>query len=224
MYTLNMKAVILVAGKGKRMGGLTEEKCKPLLPYMGRSLLVHKLEALPEEVSEIILIIGYLGEQIKKEVGDTFDGRKVRYVEQKELLGTAHALWQCREHLSEDFLVLMGDDIYTKTDLKTLVSGKEWKILAFDSDTHMSGGKIVLDEGNNLVDIQEDFTGEIPYTLVYTGACYLTPEIFDTEMVMLENGEYGLPQTIASCVGSREVKIVKTKDWTRITSPEDLGL
>ena len=58
-----MQAVILAAGEGKRMRPLTLERPKPLIEVAGRPILEHIIDALPREVDEIILVVGYKGGQ-----------------------------------------------------------------------------------------------------------------------------------------------------------------
>jgi NDP-sugar pyrophosphorylase family protein len=201
---------------------LTNEIPKPLLKFKGKTLLQHKLEKLPQNTKEIIIVIGYLGEKIKGNLGDEFNGIPIKYVVQNEMLGTAHALWQCREVLDEPFMVLMGDDLYEKDDLVELSKSKNWSILAFESESKINAGKVIVDENNIFQEIVEDFEGAIPYTLIYTGACYLTPEIFEKDMIQLSNGEYGLPQTISLFRKEKKINVLKTENWIRITGPEDL--
>src|SRR5437773_1914053 len=102
-----MQAVILCSGHGTRMGELTKDTPKPLLKIKGKTLLEYKLERLPEVVDEIILNIGYLGGKIKAEIGPNFNGKKVTYVEDKFIQGTAKALWQAKDILRGRFLVIM---------------------------------------------------------------------------------------------------------------------
>ena len=65
------QAVILVGGKGTRLRPLTNDCPKPLLPVEGRPFLDYLIVQLKEQgIEEIILLTGYLGEQIKKQVGD----------------------------------------------------------------------------------------------------------------------------------------------------------
>ncbi len=219
-----MKIIILAAGKGTRMGNLTVNTPKPLLTYKGKNLLEHKLEALPQNTEEIIFTIGYLGEKIQEYFGDSYNGIPVTYIEQKEMKGTADALWQCKDILNGSFMVLMGDDIYSKEDLEQLsqIESSDWAILAYPDNPGVKAGKIVKDEEGNLKEIYEDFEGTSPYNLIYTGVCVLTPEVFSKPMFQLSNGEYGLPQSFTQFVGEKEIKVFETKNWIRITAPEDL--
>ena len=66
-----MKAVILAAGKGTRMGDLTEETPKPMLPVEGRPILEHILTGLRESgIQEFCLITGWKAEVIESRFGD----------------------------------------------------------------------------------------------------------------------------------------------------------
>lgn len=219
----HMKIVILAAGKGTRMNHLTQDIPKPLLTYQGKNLLEHKLDILPSTIHEILFVIGYLGDKIKQYFGDSYRGIPIRYIEQKETKGTAHALFQCKEFLDETFMVLMGDDLYAQDDIEKLVSLEgSWAVLAYPDVPGTKAGKIVKDEAGNLKEIYEDFEGNSPYNLLYTGACVLTPDIFNKEMTQLSNGEFGLPQTITKFIDERPILVLETNNWVRITSPEDL--
>ncbi len=219
-----MKIIILAAGKGTRMGHLSIDTPKPLLTYGEDNLLEHKFKILPESTTEIILVIGYLGEKIKAHFGDSYNGIPLRYVEQKEMKGTAHALWECKDFLEGQFMVLMGDDLYSASDLHTLsqIGENEWAVLAYPDVPGVKAGKIVKDESGNLVEIYEDFEGTSPYNLIYTGVCVLTPEVFTKPMFQLSNGEFGLPQSFTQFAKEKNIKVFETSDWIRITAPEDL--
>src|SRR3989344_8985294 len=110
-----MKAIILAAGEGKRMRPLTLTKPKPMLEVLDKPLLHWIIDSLPEEITEIILVIGYKGDQIKKYFGNSFGGRKITYIEQKEQLGTAHALKLVKPILKngERFIFMYADDLHS---------------------------------------------------------------------------------------------------------------
>ncbi len=77
-----MQAVILAAGRGTRMGALTEHTPKPMLLVNGRPVLEYIFDSLPEEIDEVIIVVGYLGSVIQKHFGGFYKGKKILYVEQ----------------------------------------------------------------------------------------------------------------------------------------------
>lgn len=87
-------AVLLAAGRGKRLRPWTDTVPKPLLPVNGRPTLDFSLEAAKlAGIKQVIFIVGHLGQQIIDYVGDGSTwGIEPYFCEQKELLGTAHAL------------------------------------------------------------------------------------------------------------------------------------
>jgi len=114
-----MKVIIPLAGFGKRLRPHTYSKPKPLLNVAGKAVLGHVLDKLHGlDIEEIIFIVGYLGEQIEEYVTANYDF-SARYVEQKELLGQAHAIWLAREHVQDDVLILFVDTIF-EADLAAL--------------------------------------------------------------------------------------------------------
>ena len=70
------------------MRPLTFHTPKQLLEVGGKPILVHIFENLPDEINEVILVVGYLGHKIREYFGDEFLGRKIAYVEQPAKLGT----------------------------------------------------------------------------------------------------------------------------------------
>ena len=114
-----MKIIIPLAGFGKRLRPHTYSKPKPLLNVAGKAVLGHVLDKLQGlDIQEIIFIVGYLGEQIEEYVTANYDF-PAHYVEQKELLGQAHAIRLAREHVEGDVLILFVDTIF-EADLVAL--------------------------------------------------------------------------------------------------------
>jgi len=114
-----MKIIIPLAGFGKRLRPHTYSKPKPLLNVAGKAVLGHVLDKLQGlDIEEIIFIVGYLGEQIEKYVTANYDF-PAHYVEQKELLGQAHAIRLAREYVDGDVLILFVDTIF-EADLVAL--------------------------------------------------------------------------------------------------------
>lgn len=217
-----MKAIILAAGKGTRMGELGRETPKPLLKTRGRTLLEYKLDEMPEAIDEVILVVGHLKEKIIETVGEQYGRLKISYMEQEEPLGTAHALFVCKERLEneEKFLVLMGDDIYAPEDMAACLNSP-WSILISERDSVRDRAKVVFDESGSITDIIERYRRDLP-GFICAGMYCLTPEIFDYPPVSIGVGESGLPQTILSAKDSHTIKPIQATFWLQINSPDDL--
>ena len=108
-----MQAVILAAGKSTRTYPLTLTRPKPLLKAANKTILEHNLDNLNGIADEAILIVGYKKEMIRKKFGNNYNNIKIRYIEQKEQLGTGHAqCWQSR--ILRAILSLWQGTIYTQ--------------------------------------------------------------------------------------------------------------
>ena len=109
-----MQCVILAAGRGTRMGSFTDDVPKPMLPILGKPMLEWKLEMLPQEIDEVIITVGYLGGRISAYFGDTWKGRRMRYVRQDVLDGSGGSIKLVHDSVPLSFpvLVTMGDDFY----------------------------------------------------------------------------------------------------------------
>lgn len=206
------------------MGALTETLPKPMLQVNGKTLLEHKFDALPDEVHEIVLIVGYLKEKIIERFGDSYNGKKLIYREQANIVGgTMDALLQAKDVLSEKFLVMMGDDIYAPDDIRVVLS-HEWAMLVARVPDTSVGGRVV-EEGGRVVDILEhSVPGE---GFANTNLLALDPRIFEYPQVpkALGSSEIGLPQTVlaASRASGISLSIVEATRWLQITSPEDIA-
>ncbi len=150
--------IILAAGKGSRM---RSDLPKALHPLLGRPLLMHVVRTLKElDFKKIVVVVGYKAEQIKASIEED----SLEFVEQKEQLGTGHALMCCKE-LWTDFkgalLVLNGDvPLLQKETLRNLmeVHLKEQAALTLlTAKVEKSGeyGVILRDKGGAIKGIAE---------------------------------------------------------------------
>ncbi|MDO8594875.1 MAG: sugar phosphate nucleotidyltransferase [bacterium] len=219
-----MQAVILAAGLGMRMRPLTNTVPKPLLKIGSRPLLEYIFDALPDTIDEVVMVVGYLREQIQGYLGENFRGRRIKYVVQERLEGTAKALWEAKPLLKKKFVVLMADDIYAKNDIDRCLQ-YEQAILVMRSDRTGPGGKVMLGSNAKLMEIIEG-KEHPPETLINANIFVLPPNIFDYEPVKLADreGEWGLPQTVVRMAQDYPFAIVEATKWLKITTPEDLKL
>jgi bifunctional UDP-N-acetylglucosamine pyrophosphorylase/glucosamine-1-phosphate N-acetyltransferase len=218
-----VQAVILAAGKGTRMLPLTEHTPKPLQQVLGKNLIEWKLEALPGEVSEIILIIGHQGEQIRDFFGDSWKDKTIRYVVQKELNGTGGAVLAAKDLLGERFLVMMGDDLYDKKDIEKLIK-HDWGACVVEVRDVTMKGEMMTDAKGNFTSINEE-VHHIPRGYINTGLYMLRHEMLDIPPVPIggSSTEFGLPHTLAVIAQDTPVPLVVTNMWMQITTPEDLA-
>lgn len=107
-----MKVVIMAGGKGTRIASVKSDVPKPMIPICGKPILEWQIENLKAcGLTDITLVIGYLGHVVKDYFGDGSKfGVRISYFEENEPLGTAGALFKMPE-LTEDFLLLCGDVI-----------------------------------------------------------------------------------------------------------------
>ena len=217
-----MQAVILAAGKGTRMRPLTYDIPKPMLPIKGKPILEYTLAALPDEVDEIIFVVNYLGEHIQNYFGMENGGRKIHYVLQENLNGTGGAVHSCKHLLLDDFLVINGDDLYCKNDIKEMLSNG-LSVLAYEIENPKRFGVLKMDENGNLIDIIENKTEIKGKQLINTGTYKLNKKFFDYDLVPISETEFGLPQTMMQMAKEYPVKIVRASEWFPIGFPEDLA-
>lgn len=215
-----MQAVILAAGEGKRMLPLTLERPKPLLEVSGKPILEHILEALPPEVTEVILVVGYKREMIKDYFGESFCGRKISYVVQEKVEGTMKALELTRPLLSGRFLLMNADDIHGQEALVEALRHPLALIVAPHEDPRRFGVVERSEEGTLLHIVEKP---EVPPTnLVSTGAMVLDERIFSYAVGASSSGEYYLPDALEQLAKDAPVALVVQELWIPLGYPEDI--
>ncbi|MEA2088534.1 MAG: nucleotidyltransferase family protein [Patescibacteria group bacterium] len=216
-----MQAVILAAGLGTRLQPLTFHIPKPMIRIVGKNLIEHNIYKLPKEVDELIFVVNYLAEQIINHFGNEFEGRKIKYVKQKRLLGTGHALSLCKDLLDKKFLVMMADDIYSKEDIEKCLNHKR-SILTKEVCGKFIGGRIKLDSLGKLENIVEGIHNK-KKSLANVGLYVLTNEFFKYDLVKLKDKkEYGLPQTLVQMAHYYPIEIEKASFWMQINNLDSL--
>ena len=106
-----MQAVILAGGLGTRLGAITRAVPKPMVPVAGRPYLEYQLRELArQDIRDVVLLTGYLGEQIEDHFGDGRSlGLNLRYSREATPQGTGGALRDAAGLLADEFLLIYGD-------------------------------------------------------------------------------------------------------------------
>jgi bifunctional UDP-N-acetylglucosamine pyrophosphorylase/glucosamine-1-phosphate N-acetyltransferase len=194
------------------MHPITLTRPKPLLQVANKTLLQHNLEQLKGVVQEVVVITGYMEGKIRESLGPSFDGMKISYVEQKEQLGTGHALLQAEKLLKGSFVVMMGDDLYSREDIARCAR-HEYCILGKEVPDPKSFGVITVEGGvmKGLVEKPKDLKSNIANTGLYV----MTDKIFPTirSLKKSERGEYEITDAIAELAKAEKVAVETVKGY-----------
>jgi NDP-sugar pyrophosphorylase family protein len=119
-----LEAVILAAGKGERMGALSKFIPKPLIPIANRPIIEHLILAYKKAgISDFIIVTGYLGNQIRNQLGDGSRlGVSIRYKRSQNYeLGPIRSLLAAEKEIStNDFFVSPADFIIDPRAIQTM--------------------------------------------------------------------------------------------------------
>ncbi len=209
------------------MKELTADRPKPMLLVNGKPVLAHIFAALPEEVDEVILVVGYLHEKIRAYLGDSFVGKRVRYVEQQVLDGTYGALRMAEPLITGRFLVMNGDDICLPEDIAACAASPDWALLVQEVAELGSLGKVILDERGFVQGIIEKEAHAGGPGLANTANFFLLDRrVFDLSPKLRPGSdtEYGLPQTIVQAASEIPIHPIEAHAIIRLTAPEDIAL
>jgi NDP-sugar pyrophosphorylase family protein len=217
-----MQCIILAAGKGTRLRPLTENTPKPLVEVAGKPLLDHIVEALPTAIDELIIVTGYLGEQIRDHCGKEFHGRKVTYIHQEEQNGTAKALWLVKDLIKGRFLFMFADDIHGKNDLARAVSFSRSMLVSQVDNPEKFG--IVVRRPDGTISQMIEKPEHAPSNCASTGAMVLDQNIFQYEPQESKTikGEYYLTEVIERYAKDFPIAVVEQNTWIPIANLDDV--
>ena len=114
--------IILCAGSGKRLLPLTEKTPKCLIQVLNKPIIQWEIDVLDElGVDNIHIVSGYKEELIKSYFHFK-DRSDLNFIHQAKQTGTADAIQLARQHIDGEFLVLSGDTIFLRKDIKKLMN------------------------------------------------------------------------------------------------------
>ena len=216
------QAVLMAAGLGTRLRPITDRHPKPMIEVGGRPILEWTLDALPREIDEVIIVVSYLKEQIVGHFGNEWHGRRIKYVEQKELKGTGHVVHVAAPLLGQRFMVLNGDDLYLPSDL-TKLTCRPLSVLGLRVEDNGRFGLLAVSDDGCLQSATED-RPQGSGGIINIGAYVLDRRFLDYDLVPIKNGtEFGLPHTLAVMAKDHEVRVVVGEAWLPIGYPEDIA-
>ena len=215
-----IQAVIMAAGKSTRTWPLTLTKPKPLLKVMNKEIIKHNLDALQGLVSEVIIIVGFKKEMIIEEIGHKYGKLKIRYAEQKRQLGTGHALKYVEKLIKGKFIVMGGDDIFSKKDIKACLRHK-YAVLGCKVEDPGRFGVFVVKgkEVKKVVEKPKKFVSGIANAGLYV----FDKSVFKFKLRKSQRGEYEIVDYINALIRKEGVVCEKVKGrWLSVGNPWDL--
>lgn len=172
-----MKAMILAAGRGERMGALTADRPKPLLSVAGMPLIEHHLRRLQAAgFHEIVINTSYLGEQIRDALGNGERwGLTIQFTIEPERLDSGGGIYNALPLLGDAPFLLVNGDVWTDVPLQSLSLAKDhWAHLVMvPNPDHNSRGDFALMD-NGMMQPQ----GDDAQRLTYSGISVLSPQLF----------------------------------------------
>jgi glucose-1-phosphate thymidylyltransferase len=226
-----MQAVILAAGKGTRLRPLTEDKPKVLVEVDGKPLIEDVFDNLIDiGIDEFVVVVGYKKEKIIERYDDQYRGVPITYAHQREQLGLAHALLQAEPHVDDDFVLMLGDNIFCANLGDVIRRQQEDR-----ADAAFLVEEVRMEEASRYGVCDTNEYGEIveliekpddpPSNLVMTGFYSFTPAIFHACHLVQpsDRGEYELPDAVDLLIQSgRTIDAIRMDGWrVDVGYPED---
>lgn len=151
-----MQAIILAAGMGRRLGELTGDNTKCMLEVNGVRLIDRALACLSTfNLSRIILVVGYKGENVKTYVGNSYKGTEIVYVDNPiyDKTNNIYSLYLAKDWLlEEDTLLLESDLIYEPSVVAKIVNDPYPNLALVDKyESWMDGTVVTLNEESKIV-------------------------------------------------------------------------
>ncbi len=210
-----MKAMLLAAGRGDRMGALTASLPKPLLTVGGTPLIErHVVRLAASGVAEIVINLSYRGAQIRDRLGD---GRRfgvsIAYSDEGEPpLETGGGIVQALPLLGQEPFLLVNSDIYTDFDFARLVAGsREPTLVLVPNPPHNPRGDFGVDAAG--------WVSAATPLLTYAGVALFSPRSF----AGLERGRRPLKPLLDAAIARHELRgVVYSGVWLDVGTPERL--
>lgn len=231
---MSVKVVIIAGGKGTRIASVASDIPKSMIPVAGKPVVEYQIElAKRYGFTDILFLIGHLGEQIKDYFGDGSKwGVNIDYFQENEPLGTAGALPLVKDRLTDTFFVFYGDTIMD-FDMQAMLyyhnSHNAKATLFLHPNDHPYDSDLVSVDEQGMVDgfIFKPHDGLTEYRNLVNAALY----IFDKSCVdYIPHGKFAMEKglfpllykdnrRIAGYVSSEYIKDMGTPDrWESVTT------
>ena len=238
-----MQIVILAAGMGRRLGELTKNNTKCMLPVNGKRLIDRVLTQVTRyELSRIVMVVGYHGQNVRDYLGNSYSGVPIIYIENAayDKTNNIYSLALAKDYLQEeDTLLIESDLIFSDSIFEMVMKSPEANLaLVAKYESWMDGTMVRIDSENNIVSFvpKEDFNYAEIDSYYKTVNIYKLSKEFSREKYVpfLEaycraygnNSYYEQVLTVIALIGHMEMKALPIGDakWYEIDDAADLDI
>lgn len=236
-----MQGCILAAGMGRRLGELTKENTKCMVPVNGKPLIARTLSALARlGLSRTVLVVGFGREKLRKYVGDIWEGMPIVYIENEAYATTNNIISLAKASdmlVEDDTLLLESDLIFDEVLLQRLVDTPEQNVACVAHyEPWMDGTMVTLDD-NGMVDA---FVPKSGFDYAHRERYYKTVNIYKFSPAFCrqhyipfltayaqafgENGYYEDVLRVLAFIDQRLIKglVLQNESWYEIDDVHDL--
>lgn len=151
------KAIILIAGMGTRLKPLTEKTHKCMTAVCGKPILINMLDILStNNISESVLVVGYLADTIKERIGYSYNGMEIRYIlnDVFSVTNTSYSLRIALEEIRDfDNLYILEGDVFFDEELFDMLNTQEKNVTLIEAYNELLDGSVVeIDESGYVID------------------------------------------------------------------------
>ena len=152
---MNNTVVIPTAGLGNRMGALTKNLNKALLPYKEKPIISYIIENFPTD-TKFIIALGYLADQVKDFLKITYPERDITFVEvddfTSEKSGTAYTLKCCKKYINSAFWYVPCDTFFDENVVDKIANHNIYFVKSVPEDISHLYTMLEIDHGS-IVDL-----------------------------------------------------------------------
>jgi len=239
-----MQAIILAAGMGRRLGNLTKDNTKCMVPVNGVRLIDRVLTQLSVlDLNRVIIVVGYEGQKLIDYIGNRYDKNlKIEYVNNPiyDKTNNIYSLALAKDQLQEDDTLLLESDLIFEDRMLNLLVNDPYPNLALVAkyETWMDGTMVSISDDNDIL----NFVPKSAFRYEDVGKYYKTINIYkfskefsQTKYVpFLEayskavgnNEYYENVLRIISFLNSKDLKALPITDekWYEIDDKQDLDI
>ena len=201
-----MQAIILAAGMGRRLGELTKENTKCMVPVNGVRLIDRLLGQLSQlNLNRVIIVVGYQGQKLMDYIGHRYDGKlKIEFADNPiyDKTNNIYSLSIVKDKLQEDDTLLIESDLIFSDRLFPMLLDNPYPNLALVAkyESWMDGTMVRLDEDQNIV----NFVSKEAFDYADVDSYYKTVNIYKLSREFLQHQYVPFLDAYTKAVGNNE--------------------